>query len=89
MSRTNPSRRSFLATAGTAAAAGLAALLAGEAIDQYITSRLRLLRQQHTIGRIIQRIQARWAWLFLYPCVWGWDGGGMPAPHHAMSGTAS
>ena len=64
-------------------------LVAGEAIDQYITSRLRLLRQQHTIGRIIQRIQARWAWLFLYPCVWGWDGGGMPAPHHAMSGTAS
>ncbi len=33
-------------------------LVAGEAIDAYLTSRLRLLRQQHTIGRIIQQIQA-------------------------------
>jgi sorting nexin-13 len=33
-------------------------LVAGEAIDNYLTSQLRLLRQQHTIGRIIQRIQA-------------------------------
>ena len=33
-------------------------LVAGEAIDNYLTSQLRLLRQQHTIGRIIQRVQA-------------------------------
>jgi sorting nexin-13 len=33
-------------------------LVAGEAIDAYLTSKLRLLRQQHTIGRIISQIQA-------------------------------
>ncbi|KAL4430932.1 hypothetical protein ABPG75_006188 [Micractinium tetrahymenae] len=33
-------------------------LVAGEAIDAYLTARLRLLRQQHTIGRIIQQVQA-------------------------------
>jgi sorting nexin-13 len=33
-------------------------LVAGEAIDNYLTSQLRLLRQQHTIGRIIQKTQA-------------------------------
>lgn len=33
-------------------------LVAGEAIDAYLTSRLRSLRQQHTIGRIIQQVQA-------------------------------
>ncbi|KAI3433581.1 hypothetical protein D9Q98_003392 [Chlorella vulgaris] len=40
------------------AARQVLSLVAGEAIDQYLTAKLRLLRQQHTIGRIISQIQA-------------------------------
>lgn len=32
-------------------------LVAGDAIDVYLLSRLRLLRQEHTIARVIQSIQ--------------------------------
>lgn len=49
-------------------------LLAGEQIDGYITGKLRLLRQQHTIGRIIakaRRCARGWAGL---PAVQVWGG---------------
>ncbi len=32
-------------------------LVAGDAIDVYLLSRLRLLRQEHTIARVVQSIQ--------------------------------
>lgn len=33
-------------------------LVAGEAIDSWLVAHLQRLREQHTVGRIIQRIQA-------------------------------